>query len=276
MIRCRRPGRIPRRVTLVISLLLAPLVVGMPAAHARAWGPVVHLCQVKDTRIVENSGMSRSTYARSTLFVHNDSGGGPQFFAIDRACRTRAVFDVPGAPAKDWEDMASGPDHTLWFGDIGGDRAVVSVVRVKEPRRLKDRELGFRAFQLGYPDGAHNAEALMVHPRSGRLFVVTKAPSGAGIYRAPARLSRTGVNAMTRIADAPQGISGADIARDRKHLVLRGYHTAFVYRRLGGQPVKLPLPAAHTFGEAVAFARDGSLVFGAEGVRQWLWHTRQQ
>lgn len=276
MPRSRRLGRSAGRVALFVALLPAPFAVGAGAAEARAWGPVVHLCQVEDARIVENSGMSRSTYARSTLFVHNDSGGGPQFFAIDRSCRTQAVFDLPGAPAKDWEDMASGPDHTLWFGDIGGDRDVVNVVRVKEPRRLKDRDLGFRGFQLGYPDGAHNAEALLVHPRSGRLYVVTKAPSGAGIYRAPVRLSRTGVNLMTRIADAPQGISGADFARDRRHLVLRGYHTAFVYRRLGGQPAKIQLPAAHTFGEAVAFARNGSLVFGAEGLRQWLWRTTPQ
>ena len=265
-----------RPITLLgalLALILADLVVGAPAAHARAWGPVVHLCQVKDDQIVENSGMSRSTYPRRTLFVHNDSGGGPRFFALDRSCRTRAVFDVPGAPAKDWEDMASGPDHRLWFGDLGGARAIVSVVAVTLTQQLKDRDLGFRSFQLGYPDGAHNAEAMMVHPRTGRIFVITKAPSGAGVYRAPARLSRTDVNMLARVGDAPQGISGADFARDPRHFVLRGYHTAFVYRRIGGAPVKIPLPSAHTFGEAVTFARNGSLVFGAEGLHQWLWRT---
>ena len=66
----------------------------------RTWGEVTKRCKVKDTRIVENSGMSRSTYQRNTLFVHNDSGGGAQFFAIDNRCRTTAVFTVPGAPAK--------------------------------------------------------------------------------------------------------------------------------------------------------------------------------
>lgn len=254
--------------------LAAVLLLGTtltPPAYARAWGEVTKLCKVKDDGIVENSGMSRSTYARRVLFVHNDSGGGPRFFALNARCRTLAVLSVPGAPAKDWEDMASGPGHTLWFGDIGGNRSEVNVVVVTEPKRLRSRSLAQTTYRLSYPDGAHNAEAMMVRPRSGRLYVITKAPSGAGIYRAPADLDASAVNALTRVADAGQGLSGADFAKDGRHFVLRGYHTAFVYEKLGGTPVKIPLPAAHTFGEAVAFTRGGALVFGAEGLHQWLW-----
>ena len=142
-------------LALVASTTLAP----PPPASARTWGEVTKRCKVKDDRIVENSGMSRSTYRPNTLFVHNDSGGGARFFAIDDRCRTTAVFTVPGAPAKDWEDMASGPGHTLWFGDIGGNRSEVNVVVVKEPKRLRGRALSHTTYRLSYPDGAHNAEA---------------------------------------------------------------------------------------------------------------------
>lgn len=244
------------------------------AALAAPWSEVSRLCVVQDARITENSGMSRSTYARSVLFVHNDSGGGPQFFVIDTDCRTKAVFDVPGAPAKDWEDMASGPGHALWFGDIGGSRIEVDVVRVQEPRRLRSRSLGYTSYQLTYPDGAHNAEGLMVRPRNGRLFVITKAPSGAGVYRAPKELDPDHPNELTRVADAGQGLSGADFSRSGSMFVLRGYKAAFVYTGLADEPTKIRLPEGHTFGEAVTFTRGGALIFGAEGVNEWLWKIR--
>lgn len=262
-------------VPLVVGAVGALLMVGAPPADAATrWEPVTKMCRVKDTRITENSGMSRSTYPRRTLFVHNDSGGGPQFFAISARCKTQAVFDVPGAPAKDWEDMDSGPGHTLWFGDIGGDRAEVNVVRVNEPKKLRSRAITHhKTYRLRYPDGAHNAEAMMVRPKSGRLSIITKAPSGAGIYRAPKVLKTRGVNKLTRVAAAGQGLSGADYARDGRLFVLRGYHMAFVYKKIGGEPVKFRLPEPHKFGEAVTFDRSGRLVFGAEGVRQWLWRT---
>lgn len=256
-------------------LLLGGVLVGAPA-HARPWDDAQRLCQVKDARIRENSGMSRSTYARPVLFAHNDSGGGPQFFALGTGCGTKAVFDVPGAPAKDWEDMASGPGHTLWFGDIGGNRSEVNVVVVKEPRRLRSRDLGHRTYRLGYPDGPHNAESLMVRPTTGRLYVITKASAGAGIYRAPATLDPDHVNPLTRIADAPgQGLSGADFAPTGGRFVLRGYPTAYVFSGMHDTPTKVPLPKAHTFGEAVTFSRDGALILGAEGVHEWLWRIRR-
>ena len=254
--------------------VVVPLGVAAPA-QAAAWRDVAKMCVVKDTRIRENSGMSRSTYARRVLFVHNDSGGGPQFFAIGTGCSTKAVFDVPGAPAKDWEDMASGPDHTLWFGDIGGSRSTVNVVVVNEPKTLKSKKLGFTSYELRYPDGDHNAEAMMVRPGSGRVFVITKASTGAGIYRAPETLDPDRPNPLTRVGDAPgQGLSGADYARSGKQFVLRGYEAAYLYTRLDREPKKIALPDAHTFGEAVAFDRRGALIFGAEGVNEWLWRIK--
>ena len=170
--------------------------------------------------------------------------------------------------------MASGPGHTLWFGDIGGNRSEVNVVVVTEPKRLRSRSLAHTTYRLSYPDGAHNAEAMMVRPRSGRLYVITKAPSGAGIYRAPADLDASAVNALTRVADAGQGLSGADYRQGRPALRAAGLpHCVRLHRSSAALPSRYPLPDAHTFGEAVTFTRGGSLVFGAEGVHQWLWRV---
>ncbi len=273
--------RLSRRARPLVALSAVLLMAGAPvhaaSAPVAAWSKVTKKCVVKDLRIKENSGMARSSYRRQVLFAHNDSGGGPQFFALGRRCGTRAVFDLPGAPARDWEDMAVGPKHTLWFGDIGGNnpREVINVVRVKEPKRLTSRTLSYTAFELTYPDGVHNAESLMIRPRTGRLFITTKAATGAAIYRAPLTLKASGTNRLTKVADAPAGRTGADFSRDGKHFVLRGYKQAYVYSSIrDARPVDLDLPAEHKYGEAVAFARGGSLYFGAERTRQWLWKAK--
>ncbi len=268
----RRLGVLTACLTLVGSALMTT---GPAAAAAPGWNSVTKLCKVASTRIKENSGMSRSTYSRPVMFAHNDSGGGPQFFAVGTGCKLRAVFDVPGAPAKDWEDMAAGPGHTLWFGDIGGNRSEVNVVRVKEPRKLSSRKLGHTSYTLTYPDGSHNAEAMMVRPRNGRLFIITKSKSAGAIYRAPKVLDPDGDNKLTKVAAARTGLSGADFSRKGSHFVLRGYRRAFVYTSLSDtSPTVVPLPEAHTFGEAGMFTRGGALVFGAEGTRQWLWKAK--
>ncbi len=171
--------------------------------------------------------------------------------------------------------MAAGPGHTLWFGDIGGNRDEVNVVRVKEPRKLSSRKLGHASYTLTYPDGSHNAEAMMIRPRSGRLYIVTKSKSAGAIYRAPKVLDADRDNKLTKVADANTGLSGADFSRGGGHFVLRGYRRAFVYTSISdSSPTVVPLPKEHTFGEAGMFTRGGALVFGAEGTRQWLWKAK--
>lgn len=261
------------------ALAASGLVVASSPAQAANWTQVKKTCVINDARIKENSGMSRSTYRRKVMFVHNDSGGGPQFFAIGSRCRTKAVFDVPGAPARDWEDMAVGPNHTLWFGDIGGNspRQTVNIVKVKEPRNLVSRELGHKSYPLTYPDGAHNAETLLVRPGSGRVFVVTKSPDGGAIYRAPKSLKPHGPNRMKRIAAAPIGLTGGDFLRDGSRIAIRGYTKLYLYRDIkDSEPRVTRLPKeAQRGGEAIAFRRGGALVLGCEGVGRWLWKARR-
>ena len=56
------------------------------------------------------------------------------------------------------------------------------------------------AFRLRYPDGKHDAEALLVHPTTGNLYVVNKVPfANASVYEAAAPLRTTGVTTMTKV-----------------------------------------------------------------------------
>lgn len=270
-------------VLLALALGLALCLVAISPASARGWNAGTRLCTHNNPAITETSGLSRSTYKRKVLFLHNDSGDSARFFAVSRKCNTRAVITVRGVTARDWEDMAPGPDHTLWFGDIGDNgstRESISVVRVKEPKKLpKDRptrSVKGTSYELVYPDGAHNAEAMMIRPKSGWLYIITKSPTAGAIYRAPAVLDPNNPNVLTKIADAPTGLSRADFARTGGRFVLGGYKSVFIYDKMGAEPTRVPVPAGHTFGEALTWTRNGqAIILGGEGAGTSLWKLKE-
>jgi hypothetical protein len=106
------------------------------------------------------------------VFVHNDSGDSARFFAFDLATgEGRGEYVATGVTAVDWEDMARGPcaDPTkscLYFADIGDNakaRSDLVIVRVEEPATLATGALDVPAevLSIAYPDGPHDAEALL-------------------------------------------------------------------------------------------------------------------
>jgi len=111
----------------------------------------------------------------------------------------------------------------------------------------------------------HDAEALLVHPKTGRLYVVTKGAT-AGLYAAPEKLRADAVNVLEPVAavDARVGlVTAGDLSSDGKRLVLRNYAEAFVWRvrkgdlgaALATEPTVVPLPATPQ-GEAIAYTAD--------------------
>lgn len=266
------------RFAALVALATGVLVAAPSSSEAReareAWAKTSLSCTVRDGRIDEASGISRSTYRHGWFYMHNDSGDSARFFAVGQKCRTKAVFRVRHAVAADWEDMAAGPHHTLWFGDIGDNkthRSSITVVRVKEPRKMRSRAVDSTSFRFKYADGPHNAEALMVRPRSGRIFVVTKSTSGAGIYRAPKHLSSRKVNVLQRVASVPFLVTGGDFAPNGRHFVLRSYSDAYLYSKIRGKGHLVNLPSQRQ-GEAIGFTRGGgALRVASEGVDQPVW-----
>lgn len=232
--------------------------------------------RLQDRDIRESSGLARSTYARGLLWTHNDSGDSSRLFAVARNGRTRAVMQIDGAGARDWEDIATGPRRTLWIGDIGDNgrnRREITVYRVKEPRDVQSGRLRATRFDLRYPDGSHDAEGLMVKPRSGRLFIVSKEGGGEGaIYRAPRNLSASSTNRLEKIREVPNGITAASW-RPGGGFALVNYKYAYVYTRLRGTPVVYDKPDLRQ-GESAEFVRDGSsLLMGSEGTESPVYRA---
>lgn len=262
----------PRTIPISAAFLITIAglgALGTPSASSAepaAMSPMLH---ISDTRITESSGLESSAYFSGILYTHNDSGDGPRFFAVGPDGTTKAVYTLKDARSWDWEDISAGPDRTLWLGDIGDNftrKAYICVFRVAEPTKLASANLPWTQFDFTYADGRpHNAEALLVSPTTGRLYVVTKQKTGAGVYQAPLTLKTSGYNILSRVASAPPLVTGGDFSPDGKRIVLRTYGKAYLYSHVGGAPTIVDLPSEKQ-GESVAFTRNSAdLLVGSEG-----------
>lgn len=262
----RRHGK--KALTALAMGLSASALSQLAPAPAGAWYGTVLDRRLNSAAITESSGLARSTFARSIVWTHNDSGGYPRVYAFDSFGTRQATISLKGASARDWEDISSGPGGRLWVGDIGDNgrsRSYITLYRFPEPETLTDGAVTATRFDLRYPDGAHNAEALMVNPVTGRVYVVTKSPSGGGVYLAPENMSSTSVNRLTRVASAPIKVTAASFSPDGKRFALCNYSTSFVYDYLGDRPTQVDKPSLKQ-GESLEFTRSGAeLLMGSEG-----------
>lgn len=241
-------------------------------------------CTPEDPRLTELSGLVVAD--DGSLLAVGDGGAAPQVLHLDAACAVTAVTTADVDPY-DVEDLARGPGGTLWLADTGdNDRArdtvAVLVLSSADPGRV-DAEL----HRLTYPDGPHDAEALLVDA-TGRPFVVTKEIGGsAGVYAPTEALASPGPVPLRRVATVtvagtgtpggpvgPLGsvvVTGAAASPDGSVVALRTYTDAYLYdapggdvvAALAGEPLRVPLPDEPQ-GEALALSADGTLLSAGE------------
>ncbi|WP_405015329.1 hypothetical protein [Kitasatospora sp. NBC_01539] len=232
---------------------------------------------LQDKRITESSGITASRAHPGVYWTHNDSDDGPYVYAVDGEGRTVATVTLRGIDPRDVEAISLGPDGRLYVGDIGdnldGTWPEVWIYAFPEPAELRDQKVTAVRYKVRYEDGPRDAEALMVHPVTGRAYIASKKQSGGGLYQGPEVLSPSGVNTFRRIADVPWVTDGA-FSPDGGRLVLRGYFSADLYAWEGGGPKRLrdlDVPFQRQ-GESVTFSADGAAVlYGSEGARSDVW-----
>jgi hypothetical protein len=245
----------------------AALLAGLLAATSATTVLTIH-----DPRIKESSGLVRSVRHPSLLWTHNDGGSTAQIYGIDPKGHTVAQITLRGIDPYDPEALARGKDGhgkpALFLGDIGdnaGRRSNVSVFRVTEPTSLGQHTLQPTWYRFKYADGPHDAEALLVDPRDGRLWIATKSFGPGGLYRAPAKLVTKGhgINVLRRVAADPALTTDGTFLPNGK-FVLRTYTAGYLYSSPGKLLEQFSLPVEQQ-GEAIAY--DGKrLLVGSEGL----------
>jgi hypothetical protein len=224
------------------------------------------------------SGIAASRKNPGLLWVHND-GRRSEIYLVSTNGQLYGTF-IFGQSAADFEDIAIGPGLAdkdyIYGGDIGDNalaRTEVQVFRFAEPSVKQPANDLIAANEtvitMRYPDGAHDAEALLVDPISGDLFVVTKEATVFRAYKATqAQLNPGDVVQLTLAVSGNFGpVSGGDISPDGTQIILRHEDEARLWRRNPSESVetaltraseKIPVIAtpSEPNGEGVTFAPD--------------------
>lgn len=279
-----------------------PAAATAPTNGSDTYGPATILGTLEDSSINESSGLVASRANPGLYWTHNDSGGGPFIYALDDRGGRRGVWRVTDAGARDWEDIAAGPGpqpntNYLYIGDTGdngGKRAEIVVYRIPEPPvtsadlpsskiepRLTDTA---EVIRFSYPDGKHNAEALMVHPQTGDIYIVTKTPfDNPSIYQATAPFDIAKVTTLKRVGELNMPgffggiITGGDISPDGRQVALcdyvQGYEIVLTdakaaFNTIWQQPLTPIGLGKRKQGEALAYRLDGkALLATSEGIK---------
>ena len=231
---------------------LSSFVFSVVVALSQVYGPPTTITNIKERSITESSGLAASRSTPGAYWTHNDSGDGPFIYAFDTRGDSLGIFRVTGAQAFDWEDMASGPGPQanksyLYLGDIGDNneaRDEVVVYRVPEPalsattRKLSKVRPGStepaEAIRLKYPDGKHDAEALLVHPTTGNIYIVNKVPiANPVVYEAAAPFTAGKLVTMKRLGEIRVPsifggvVTGGSISPDGRRVALCDYFQGY-------------------------------------------------
>ena len=242
----------------------------------------------------EASGIAAGQRNPELLYILDD-GPGTTSLLVVRARTGRAVgqLSIQGLDSVDSEGLALGACGAgdarpcIYIGDIGDNtrsRDTITVTRVLEPDLtggVSSRLVEAATATWRYPDGAHDAEALLADG-NGTLGIVTKSPGRRG--RGAARLylaTEFGDQTLRRgprirlkkpavpLAAAVVGnvVTGADISR--VGVVIRTYDAIYEFLSDGAggldafpswrvREVRSP---AEGQGEAVTYAADGCGLF---------------
>lgn len=275
-------------LTLVIALHLSyPLSV---LANCPTFSDGVQVGTVESSLLTEISGIAASRKNANVLWAHNDSGDAARIYAMSLQGRHLGVYNLVGANATDWEDMAIGPGPVqgqdyIYVGDTGDNarqRTSVTVYRVAEPQVNATQEPvtvnldGVDALPMRYPDPAvYDCETLLVDPVSGDIFLVTRDRESQGVarvFRNPAPHTPGVMVTLELVAtiSLPLEVKGGDISPSGDAVLLRlhsfssaedGYYWpraagTNLWEAFSGPACLVPL-VEETQGEALAFAPDG-------------------
>ena len=233
----------------------------------------------------EASGLVASRETPGRFWSHNDSGT-PELIAFDTKGNVTGRVSIGGARVEDWEALASAPcgkGSCLYVADIGdndGKRRDITIYRVPEPAKAEGSVQAEAVVKMSYPDGAHDAEALLAAP-DGTLYIVTKGDTGqVALYRVPPeakgqsalRLERVGEPMTKGTPDANSRITDGAISYDGKWVALRTRGAVMFYpgadflkgnfREAGRVDLK---SLGEPQGEAVAFGASNVVYLAGEG-----------
>jgi hypothetical protein len=209
---------------------------------SKAYGKAKVLGTISSTEITESSGITASRCNENVFWTHNDSGGGEFLFAINDKGKKLGTWKVANAKNVDWEDIATFKDEKgkcfLYVGEIGNNkrtRSEMFVYKVAEPqvaaidksdKKNPNKTESAEAIKFKYPEGNYDAETLMVHPKTGEIYVLSKSLIGASeVFKIGKKTEKIADFSVPAI---PNGLlTGGSISPNGTRVILTDYFNAY-------------------------------------------------
>jgi hypothetical protein len=262
------------------------------------YGQARELCNLKDDRLDESSGIAASFYNKDSFWTNNDSGDSARIFLFNKSGDTIAVVNLKGITAIDWEDVASfklGKDPYILMADVGDNarrRKGYSLYLIHEPAISGKSGINKDALSIevepastidfNYEDGPHDCESVAVDPGQSIIYLVSKEREESKVYALPIPPEGSkDTNIAKAIATLKMPYPTAmDISPDGMRAVVLTYSDAYEFARANGEtwvqafsrePRKIALPSRKQ-GEGICYGLDGkTLYLTSEGKSQPLW-----
>jgi hypothetical protein len=226
----------------------------------------------------EASGIADSKANPGYLWVEQDSGNPRNLLLVSHSGVFLKKIYIKPAFNRDWEDMAlsNGPadgKKYVYVADIGDNALAFSsyaIYRFEEPTSVTDTVFTCDKISFVYPDGAHDAEAMLVDDQSKDIYIITKRDNPSRLYKIAYPQSTTSVNnAVFAGSLGVTAITGSAISPDGKDILMRTYFGVMHWKRNTGQSIAQALTAApdtlttqfEPQGEALCFKNDNSGFF---------------
>lgn len=253
-------------------------------AHATVcggWAPTEIEAEVADAT-AESSGLAPAHERPGVWYTHGDHGTATEILAFTLDGDLLGRHPYKNFDPFDAEDIADAPcpdeGRCLWVADIGDndlDRDGISLSILREPTAEADPVSPMSTWTGVWPDGPVDAEALLVHPCTGDVYVVTKEDDQARVYRwlAPTDDTPTTLVLVATLDLGGEGVTGADWDADGERVALRTATQVYGWVTDPADPdahwADAPTPLSSTVlldGEAVAFdPESGDIVLTSEG-----------
>ena len=192
-------------------------------------------------QIDEASGIADSRSMPGSLWVEQDSGSPADIILLGHDGQVKGKLTLPSiAMNRDWEDIGIGPGpqtgvNYLYLADIGDNNAQYPgyvIYRFPEPKSLSEPISQVERINFKYPDGARDAEAILVDPQTRDIWIITKRETKARIYRFAYPQNINDVTTVEFYGELPFSVvTSGSISSDGTEILLRTYTNVYYWTR---------------------------------------------
>jgi len=176
------------------------------------------------------------------IWMINDSGNKPEIFGVNQQGQIEKVVKVD-AKNHDWEDVTSDEEGNLYIADFGNNsqkRKKLTILKIVNQNLLNSDEVGVEKISFEYPRLAEkkkvsfDAEGFFYHQNYFYIFTKSRQKKKLGrtlLFKVPNKKGKhisEFISEYSFCNSIDCRITGADISRDGKKIVLLSHQAVFV------------------------------------------------